>query len=100
MHAHLSIWSTLSLIGSVARLEQFPNTEVSAYSLATAVKAQELDHDSYRRIILFSFLNALEIILVESSLGLRVELVPRKLLVQGKLVKQKLIFHYSLSHNF
>jgi len=65
MHAHLSIWSTLSLVGSVARLVQFPSIEVSAYRLVTAVKAQELDHESYRRIVLFSFLIVLEIISVQ-----------------------------------
>lgn len=100
MHALLSICSALSLVGSVARLVQFPSIEVSAYSLVTAVTAQELDHESYSRIVLFSFLIVLEIISVQPSFGLRVEFVPRKLFVQRKLVKQKLIFHYCVSYNF
>jgi hypothetical protein len=103
MHAHLSSWSTLSLVGSVARLVQFPNIELSAHSLVTAVKAQKLGHESFLCIVIFSFLIVYppwRSSSIQSSLGLRAEFVPRKLFVQRKLVKQKLFSRYFLSYKF
>ena len=54
----------------------------------------------HRPIFISYRMSTLEIISVQSSLGFRTEFVPRKLFVQRKLVKQKLIFHYFPSYNF